>query len=98
MDLDWTLAAALSIALGSVLVLALRAVAGSDGVDLGDILAPHFDLGWPRGVQEEDLIPWRIESLTPRPDRERAERRTAELAPRRSVATRAATRTGQTNI
>lgn len=48
-----------------------RWLAGADGPGLADILAQPLDPAWPRGVQEEEPVRWRVEALRPR--RARAE-------------------------
>ena len=44
-------------------VVVLRAIAGSDPFDLGSVFGRPWELGWPRGVQEEEPQPWRFERL-----------------------------------
>jgi hypothetical protein len=39
---------------------------GSEGATLTALFARHHDLGWPRGVQEEDPAPWQLERLSAR--------------------------------
>ena len=50
------------------------------GVTIDDLLM-RPDLAWPRGVQEEEPVPWRFERLTP-PGHRRAARLAAGLAAR----------------
>ena len=57
------------IVIGSLVVA--RALLNPDGVTIDDLLT-RPDLAWPRGVQEEEPVPWRIERLTrSRPSRSR---------------------------
>ena len=44
-------------------VLLTRLLAGNDGPSLPDILGAPRDPAWPRGVQEEEPLPWRWERL-----------------------------------
>lgn len=44
-------------------VLLNRLLAGDEGSTLTDILAIPIDPPWPRGVQEEEPVPWRVERL-----------------------------------
>ena len=50
------------IVIGSLIVG--RALLARDGLTIDDLLR-RPELAWPRGVQEEDPTPWRIERLTP---------------------------------
>ena len=46
--------------------LGLRAIARwSPGTSLSDTFAGYRDPPWPRGVQEEEPLPWRIQALRP---------------------------------
>ena len=47
-------------------VLLTRFLAGSEGPSLSDMLAIPVDPPWPRGVQEEEPVPWRVERLSRR--------------------------------
>jgi hypothetical protein len=42
-----------------------RWLGGADGPSLADILALPVDPAWPRGVQEEEPVRWRLEALRP---------------------------------
>lgn len=65
MDLDPTISAALLVVvLAGELWVILRATARPGGVEIQDMIASRFETSWPRGVQEEDLVRWRIECLT----------------------------------
>jgi hypothetical protein len=46
----------------SVIVLLARVIGPRSG-DVESLFRASNDLGWPRGVQEEDLVPWRVELL-----------------------------------
>ena len=46
----------------------LRAIAAGDPVDLGSMFAHPWEATWPRGVQEEEPRPWRLEHLGVRDD------------------------------
>ena len=55
----------------------LRAIGAGDPLDLGSMFAHPWEATWPRGVQEEEPRPWRLERLgvrddAPRPDRAHA--------------------------
>jgi hypothetical protein len=41
----------------------LRAVSGGEPMDLGRTFGDPWELTWPRGVQEEELQPWRLDLL-----------------------------------
>jgi len=41
----------------------LRAVSGGEPMDLGRTFGDPWELSWPRGVQEEELQPWRLDLL-----------------------------------
>ena len=47
-------------------VILIRWLAGPDGPSLSDLFATSPDPTWPRGVQEEEPIAWRLERLHPR--------------------------------
>jgi hypothetical protein len=40
-----------------------RLMAGADGAALGDIFRIPVDPPWPRGVREEEPVPWRLDRL-----------------------------------
>lgn len=46
----------------SVAVLLARLVGPRSG-DVESLFRAPGELGWPRGVQEEDVVPWRVELL-----------------------------------
>jgi hypothetical protein len=41
----------------------LRGIGAGDPVDLASMFAHPWEAGWPRGVQEEEPQPWRLERL-----------------------------------
>jgi hypothetical protein len=47
-------------------VVLIRLLAGTDGPSLPVILGMPLDPPWPRGVQEEEPLPWRLEHLSRR--------------------------------
>ena len=53
---------AIPILVGALVVA--RALLNPDGLSIDDMLT-RSDLAWPRGVQEEEPVRWRIERLTP---------------------------------
>jgi hypothetical protein len=55
-------AVALVLALAALIVL-LRVIV-PDGVDGGNLFVSDSDLRWPRGVQEEEPIRWRVELIS----------------------------------
>jgi len=66
MDLDPTLSTALLIVvLAGELWVILRTTSRPGAVEIGDMFSRQFDPAWPRGVQEEDPVPWRPARLTP---------------------------------
>ena len=79
MELDLTALGALLFVTAPVVLLITRIFIIPDGVSLDDLIAPRMDMEWPRGVQEEDPVPWRTERLAPR------DRRVAEPQPRQLV-------------
>ena len=52
----------------TAMTLILRAIRGGDPVDLASTFPHPWELDWPRGVQEEEPTPWRLEHLRPGPD------------------------------
>jgi hypothetical protein len=44
-----------------------RLLSGGEGITLGDLFAIQEDPPWPRGVQEEEPVRWRVELLDARP-------------------------------
>jgi len=63
MDLDLT-ALGIALIVGVPSLVLLRFLLTPAVVSLEDLFT-RPDLAWPRGVQEEDVVPWRIERLTP---------------------------------
>jgi hypothetical protein len=45
----------------------LRRLAGDEPIDLSRMFAAPRELPWPRGIQEEDPQPWRLDGLRRRP-------------------------------
>src|SRR5919112_6146826 len=43
-------------------ILIARLIAGSEPIDLGEVLSVRAEMAWPRGVQEEDPPRWRFET------------------------------------
>jgi hypothetical protein len=57
------------IAIGGFIVLT-RMLAGGEPGDIAHVFGAPWEPTWPRGVQEDDLLPWRVElvdRLNPRP-------------------------------
>ena len=86
MDLDPTVLGVMLIAALPALLL-LRVLFGPGAVSMEDLFT-RPDLAWPRGVQEEEPVRWRIERLTPR-DRDRPTRSSKPI--RRPTVSTAAT-------
>jgi len=75
-----------------VFVLIVRLIGVRPG-DADSLFRSATDLGWPKGVQEEDLVPWRIELLGRRPidtDLDRPVAPAGSGAPKRNAAGRTA--------
>ncbi len=70
------------IVIGALVVA--RALLIPNDVTVDDLLT-RTDLAWPRGVQEEEPVRWRIERLTP-PGRRGAGRPSGDPAARPSLA------------
>jgi hypothetical protein len=66
MDIDPTTLGAVLVVLTPLALLIVRIFVLPDGTSLDDLIAPRIDLDWPRDVQEEEPVPWRVERLTPR--------------------------------
>jgi hypothetical protein len=79
MELDLSDLGAVALLATPMIVLILRIFVISDGASFEDLIVPRYDMDWPRGVQEEDLVPWRPELLTP-PDRRADEPTSRRLA------------------
>jgi hypothetical protein len=58
-----------AIAIVAVPAIVLRRFAGSEGPGLEAMFGMPFDPPWPRGVQEEEPVRWRLELLRPRSGR-----------------------------
>jgi hypothetical protein len=56
----------LLVILAPVLLIVLRVALVPNGITFDDLFHGS-DLGWPRGVQEEDSVRWHPERLHPRP-------------------------------
>ena len=54
------------IVLFPLFMLALLRIIAPDGVDLDGMLRLPVDREWPRGVQEEEPVHWRVELLSRR--------------------------------
>ena len=70
-----------------VIMLALLRVIAPDGIDLEAMLRLPSDSAWPRGMQEEEPVRWRVELLSrPRnqPAAESSEQRGREPSPART--------------
>lgn len=68
MTLDQILAGVIIVAAPFAL-LVLRITRFRDGISLEDLFTRPDAMPWPRGVQEEEPVRWRIERLTPRGSR-----------------------------
>ena len=64
MDLP-TIAGAVLVAGVFVFLIALSRLPG-DGPGLAELFTSTTELGWPRGIQEEEPVRWRVELLEPR--------------------------------
>lgn len=80
MDLDLTTLGAVVFVATPMVAIILRIFVVSDVASFEDLVVPRYDMDPPRRVLEEDLIPWRIESLTP-PDRRAPEPTRRQGAP-----------------
>ena len=54
-----------AIALAPIVIALARIVFPRNGISFEDLLR-RTDLEWPRGVQEEEPVPWHVERLQPR--------------------------------
>jgi hypothetical protein len=59
---DMLVGVSLIAAFPVLMTLVIRALA-PPRAEMADLFKSPTELGWPRGVQEEDLLPWRIELL-----------------------------------
>jgi hypothetical protein len=50
----------------ALIILAVLKIIAPDGIDYEDVLQLHTDREWPRGVQEEEPVRWRLDRLSPR--------------------------------
>jgi hypothetical protein len=66
-------------------ILLSRLLAGSEGPSLTDLLAIPVDPPWPRGVQEEEPLPWRVERLHRRSSSTDEDQRRWRMLPGRPV-------------
>jgi hypothetical protein len=58
-----TLAGAVTLVALAASMLGLLILIAPNGVALDDLFRPPADLPWPRGVQEEEPLPWRHDRL-----------------------------------
>ena len=63
MELDPRAVSILLVALLLLIMLIVRRMVAPEGVTFEDLFAARMDLGWPRGVQEEEPVRWRTELL-----------------------------------
>jgi hypothetical protein len=63
MDLSTVVVAALVVGV-ALLLIALSRLSG-DGPGLAELFKAPTDLDWPRGVQEDEPVRWRVELLEP---------------------------------
>ncbi|MFL5675975.1 MAG: hypothetical protein ACJ779_13295, partial [Chloroflexota bacterium] len=61
---DPLIQAGLGFAAFVAILAVVRIAIVPDGVGFGDLFGRGSDLEWPRGVQEEEPLSWRPESLT----------------------------------
>jgi hypothetical protein len=74
MDLDTLLTAIALLAAIPAIVLTVRRLLGAgEPLDLASLFPRSWDLGWPRGVQEEEPVRFRVEAIRRHP-------RTADVA------------------
>lgn len=66
MDIDLTNVGAVLVVLAPLTVLLVGIFAVPDAGNLDHLFPPPRELEWPRGVQEEEPVRWRTESLTQR--------------------------------
>jgi hypothetical protein len=67
-DTDALTTTIVAVAALVAVTIILRAIRAGDPVDLGSMFAHPWELDWPRGVQEEEPTPWRLERLRPDAD------------------------------
>lgn len=65
MDIDLSNVAAVLVVVSPLALLLIRIFAVPDGVSLDDVIPPLRELEWPRGVQEEEPVRWRVERIRP---------------------------------
>src|SRR4029079_12030953 len=63
MNIDLSNVAAVLVVISPLALLLVRLFAVPDGVSLDDVIPPLQELEWPRGVQEEEPVRWRVELL-----------------------------------
>jgi hypothetical protein len=66
MNIDLIAVGSLFTAVVSIAALVVWVSGTRDGVGLEDLFVRPDAMPWPRGVQEEEPVRWRIERLTPR--------------------------------
>jgi hypothetical protein len=64
MYIDLTNVVAVLFVLAPLTLLLIRIFVVPDGTSLDHLIPPPRELEWPRGVQEEEPVRWRIERLT----------------------------------
>jgi hypothetical protein len=64
MDVDLSNVAAVLVVISPLALLLLRLFVVPDGVSFDDLIPPLQDVYWPRGLQEEEPVRWRIERLS----------------------------------
>ena len=66
----------------SLLVLGTLVVIAPRGVSLDDLFKSPMEARWPRGIQEEEPVHWRLDRLTPRRGSTHADGRRSHRGPR----------------
>jgi hypothetical protein len=62
MNIDALTGAAAIVALATLILLLVKVIA-PEGVVIDDLFRRPTDMDWPRGVQEEEPTPWRLDLL-----------------------------------
>ena len=75
------------IVLYLLIILAFLRIAAPDGIDLENMLQLPTDHEWPRGVQEEEPVPWQVGRLSPRAEALSGELPNRQLTPTRQSGT-----------
>ena len=65
-DIDAITTALLILAAIAAVLVLTWAIGAGDPTDLGLLFGRPWELAWPRGVQEEEPQPWRLDLLEPR--------------------------------